>query len=328
MEEVQNWRDILRKIVEDSKEKQRLIQALSISNITMSRWINGESTPRPPKLRSLVGLLSQDYREMMIAALREEKGLGEFVNPLDDETPQDIPPEFYAQVLLTRATTPRPLRYWSTCDLILRQALSQLDPHRQGLALWLIRCMPPSGPHKKVRSLRECLGMGTHPWKENLEPDGMFLGAESLAGHVVTMFHPQIVADLQEENTITPQVVTENERSCAIYPILYAGKIAGVLSALSQQVDYFSAYNRSSLLQKYADLMALALEPSDFYSDEEIMLHTMPPQEKQKKSFSRFSQIFRDVQQTVHDNVQSDLFVWQHLEEELLTPKQDAPEAH
>lgn len=44
----------------------------------------------------------------------------------------------------------------------------------------------PVSSEGKVRSLRESMGVGTPPWPGDLEHQAMFLGAESLAGYVVT----------------------------------------------------------------------------------------------------------------------------------------------
>src|SRR5207302_1764603 len=86
---------------------------------------------------------------------------------------------FYARLLQARASTSENLRFWSTCHLILQQALEQLDPERLGMSIWVVRCMPPSGPYNKVRSLRESVGLGTPPWPGNMEQTAMFLGTRA-----------------------------------------------------------------------------------------------------------------------------------------------------
>jgi hypothetical protein len=248
----------------------------------------------------------------------------EFISPLEDTTPSNIPSEFYIELFETRSTVAENLYYWTLCNQILRNALTQLDPQHKGMSLWIARCMPPTNPTGKVRSLYESEGMGTSPWKENLEHDGMFLGAESLAGHVVTIFHYKVVNNLQEEVTLVPVAPSPHEKSCAIFPILYSGRIAGVLSASSTQLNYFSAPNRLALLQKYADLIALIFSPEDFYAPEQIALHVMPIQEQQKPFFTHFNDLTRKNIMTAAEhnqhtnNSEAENRVRAQLEEDLL----------
>ena len=58
-----------------------------------------------------------------------------------------------------------------------------------------------------------------------------------------------------------PASRVEFEKSAAIYPILYAGRIAGVLSISSTKYNHFLSQARTALAQSYADLIALAFEP-------------------------------------------------------------------
>jgi hypothetical protein len=323
MQEAETWRELLAKIISDSKEKQRITEALNITPITLTRWINGESAPRPQNLRHLITILPL-HREKLVKLLQEEQSVGDLSQIIPEESERDIPAEFYARIFTARASTTENLRFWSTCNLILQQAIGQLDPNRLGICLWVVRCMPQSGPHNKVRSLRESVGLGTPPWVGNLEQQAMFLGAESLAGNVITLCRPGIIQNLDEEHNLMPAQRVEHEKSAAIFPILYAGRIAGVFLVSSAQYGYFVSQARTSLVQKYADLLALAFEPEDFYTPEQIALHVMPSHEEQKQYFSQFRQLIADTMITeAHrnrpaNNVQADWKVWQRLEEELL----------
>ncbi len=323
MEEARTWREILGLIIKDIKEKQRLVDELDITPITLTRWVNGESDPRPQNLRQLINALPQ-YRDHMQKLLREEKGLGDFPDLVQDDVVKVIPAEFYARVLVARASTSENLRFWSTCHLILHQALAQLDPDRRGMSIWVVRCMPPSGPYRKVRSLRESIGLGTPPWIGNLEQNAMFLGAESLAGNVVTLFRPGIIQNLDETHSLLPTARVEYEKSVAIYPILYSGRTAGVLLVSSTEINYFLSQARNELVQYYADLIALAFEPDDFYTPEQVALCVMPSHKEQKEYFANFRQLVAETMlyaaarnQPVN-TIQADILVWQKLEEELL----------
>ncbi|GHO85002.1 GAF domain-containing protein [Dictyobacter formicarum] len=324
MQEARTWRELLGKIISDPKEKQHLIETLNVTSITFTRWVSGESDPRPQNLRQLINALPQRYQEQMRQLIKEEKGVAEIIAAPQEVSLKTIPSEFYARVLVARASIAENLRFWSTSHLILQQAIGQLDPERRGMSIWVVRCMPPSGPYKKVRSLRESVGLGTPPWVGNLEQTAMFLGAESLAGNVVTLCRPGIIQNLDKEHNLMPASRVEYEKSAAIYPILYAGRIAGVLLVSSTQIDYFLSQARTDLVQQYADLVALAFEPQDFYAPEDIALCVMPSHRQQKEYFSRFRQMVAETMlraatknQPVN-NQQADMLVWKRLEEELL----------
>ncbi len=322
MQAEQTWRSFLGEIISNAREKQRLAQELGVKPITLTRWVEGDSTPRRDNLYRLVTVLPQQ-REHLIALLRKEKTFEDFSNDIGENTNNIIPAEFYTKVLSSLSSSIVSLRFWTTTQLIMQQALKQLDPERLGMAIWLVTCMPPSGTPPLVRSLRERIGQGTPPWGANLEQKGLFLGAESLAGNVVTLFNPRIIDDLDAEHTF-PVSRGEHERSCAIYPLLYAGRIAGAFMVSSTQPNYFLPQARFSLVQAYADLTALAFEPEDFYEQDQIALSIMPEQEQQKSYFTQFRDIFTGVQRDAINNktplssTQMEQRVWQVLEKQLL----------
>lgn len=323
MQKAQSWRELLGTIISDSRERQRITEELGVTPITLTRWVSGESEPRPHNLSHLLNILPQ-FREQLLVLLKEERGVSEFAHPVQEEAEREIPSEFYARVFLSRASTTEHLRFWSSCNLILQQAMEQLDPDRQGVCMWVVRCMPPSGPHHKVRSLRETVGLGTPPWGGNLEQQAMFLGAESLAGNVVTLCRPAVIQNLDDEYNLMPASRVEYEKSVAIYPILYAGRIAGVYLISSTQYNYFLSQARTSLLQCYADLLALACEPEDFYAPDQIALSVMPSHDEQRQYFAHFRQLVADTmiyaasRNQPTNNILADEAVWQRLEEELL----------
>ena len=323
--EVQTWRELLGIIISDTKERQRLIDALSVTSITLTRWVSGESDPRPQNLRHLLSVLPQQ-RERFIELLKKERGLDEFANPVTEEvTSGEIPAEFYARVFVARATMTDSLRFWSTCNLILQQALGQLDPDRQGMSIWVVKCMPPSGPYQKVRSLREIVGQGTHPWSGNLEQQAMFLGAESLAGNVVTLCRPGIIENLDEEHNLMPAARVDFEKSAAIYPILFAGRIAGVLLISSTEYNHFLLQTRTALAQSYADLIALSFEAERLLRTRghRSLCHAYRIMNKNNilpnsVSLIANTMIIAASKNRPVNNIEADQIVWQHLEEKFL----------
>jgi GAF domain-containing protein len=172
--------------------------------------------------------------------------------------------------------------------------------------------------------LRESIGIGTPPWSGNLEQKAMFLGAESLAGNVVTLCRPAIIENLDEENTLFPASRVEFERSCAIFPILFAGRIAGAFLVSSAQYNHFLSQSRVTLVQAYADLIALAFEPENFFEPDDIALNVMPWHNEQRRHFVSFRQMVSNtIIQAARDNhpisnVQAEAMVWQQLEDTLI----------
>lgn len=320
MHELRTWRDLLGKIISDPLEKQRIAEELSINTITLDRWANNQSDPRPQNLRRLHNALPR-HQEMLLDLISDE--FPEFTGEEKDDTSKEIPPAFYARIFASRSVTARALRFWSIGNLILEQALGQLDPDRVGMAITVARFMPPRHS-QKVHSLRESIGWGTSPWAGNLEQKAMFLGAESLAGYAATSCHPAAIQNLEEEDTLLPAHQIEGELSAAVYPILYVGRIAGCLIVSSTQTNYFLAQSRLTLIQHYADLMALAFDAEDFYEPDDIQLHIMPSHEVQKAHFANFRQrIAQAMRQAANmgqpiSNVEAELLVWQQLEEEFI----------
>jgi len=318
-QEPNTWRELLGTIIADAHTRQRLAEELGVRQITLTRWANGESDPRPQNLRRLISAFPQ-YRELLIELIPEE--FADFSAAAEDDASKEIPASFYTRVFNARAITGENMRFWSISSLILQQAIGQLDPDRIGMAMMIAQCMPPP-KGQKVRSLRESAGYGTYPWSGDLSQKGLFLGAESLAGYVVTTCHSAVIANTEKE-TMFPAHRVEYEKSCAIYPILYTGRIAGCLIASSAETNHFISSTRLSLLQKYTDLLALAIEPENFYEPEEIQLRVMPNQQTQREHFADFRQRVASTmieaarRNKPLNNLEAEDFVWRELEAELL----------
>ncbi len=321
--QIRTWRDLLTLILNDPHEKQRLLEELGIRPITLNRWLDGDTTPRPQNMHLLLNAFPQ-YRDQFLDLLRYEKGFEELLAVMDDSSAKEIPSTFYIRVFNARASTIESQRFWSIGNMILQEAIAQLDPDRLGMAVIVVRCMPPPPGSSKVRSLRESIGIGTNPWPGDLEQHALFLSAESLSGYAVSLCRPVINQDIASDTSFVPTSAGEHEKSAMAYPIMFAGRVAGCLLASSTQVNYFLSQTRTTLVQRYADLLALAFEPHDFYAPEDIGLRVMPPQSIQRQHFANFRQrvarlmIEGAQKRRPVNNLEAEKLVWRELEEELL----------
>src|SRR5947209_6119021 len=219
------WSTILRDIIKSSYERQRLISTLGVADMTLTRWANGDSHPHRSHLMRLLQVVQAPYRQPLLEAL--ELQFPDIRSQLRDEAPEQVSPQFFAEVIDVLTTTADNQRFWRITDMVLRQALVQLDPHRLGMSVQVIQCVQP-GKDKKIHSLRTTIGRGTSPWTGDLEHDILFLGLESLSGYTVEMRRTTYEPDLSKQGTI-PVVRDEYEVSAAAHPIRYEGRIAGCL---------------------------------------------------------------------------------------------------
>lgn len=317
MENSQQWRDLLGKIIKDPHERQRIANELSVRPITLTRWVSGESKPRPHNLRLLISALPE-YRQALLELIPKDLGYGLEQAVEDIHISYEIPSIFYARVLNAHCTLPKVLHFNSICDVILQQALKQLDPNRVGMEVTVVQCMP-SARANKVRSLREGMGRGTPPWSRELEQRTMFLGIQSLAGYVVSSGHMRAIESRSEGEKFFPVEWVEWEESAMAYPIMRSDRVAGCFLVSCTQPNYFVSPTRQALIQNYAELLSVAFEPDAFYDLEDIELGRTLSYKDQQPYLSRFRSRVAEMMIRFHlDIIQAEQQVWQQIEEELL----------
>jgi len=322
MQTPKTWRELLGAIISDPGEEQRLIAMMGIRLITMLRWVQNKSVPRPYFLRQLLNALPQHHDLLLSLLEKEFPGFAEQL--LEEEVPQEIAASFYTAVLDTYIATALPMRFWALCPLILQRVLEHLDPEQLGMELLIVRCMTPAcHAGNKVRSLREYVAIGTPPWRTNLEERSLFLGAESLAGYAISSCHTAVIQNTDQDSSFLPAQREENERSAAAMPIVLASHIAGCLLVSSALPDYFTP-QRIAILKQYANLLVLAFQPQDFYDPGSIELHMMPAQHLQQPYVATLRQRVAALLAQAKAGqgsltlVQAEQLVRQQLEEELL----------
>jgi transcriptional regulator with XRE-family HTH domain len=313
------WSIVLQNVLRVPAERKRLAAALGMSDMTLTRWSNGESTPQRPHLVRLVQVLQPQHREEIVIALKET--YPDIHIWLNADVEERIAPDFFAQVLNVRTTTTESLRFWRISEMVLKQALLQLDPNNLGMSVKLIQCMPPVDG--KIRSIRECAGRGTPPWTDDLEHDVLFLGLESMSGYATETRH-FVSADDLRKNKIVPAFQGDFEISAVAHPIRNEGRVAGCLLASSTQEAYFTQ-QRIALAAVFADLISLAFDKKDFYPSSCLQLRFMPPAVIQKPIIATFRErVTRRFRRSGRggsrlSNPEIELAVWQEIEEELLS---------
>jgi hypothetical protein len=321
MPESASWRDLLGDIISDHDERERIANEIGVRSITLTRWVNSESKPRPHNVRQLLHALPKRQRDQL-SELLEEEYVEISDSPIGDQ-PDEVEYAFIRQVFETRATTPANLLFWSLSRRVIQQALRRLDPERVGMSITLVQCMPPSSDGK-IHSLRESVGLGTPPWPGDLEQQAIFLGAESLAGHVVTNSHSETINDLRADNSLLPAYQTEYEVSASAHPIMYTNRVAGCLLISSTQPNYFLPQARLSLISDFTQLISLAFTPEQFYPLDRIELRIMPSLEVQRDLFTTFQQriiaVMKESLNASHplSRFEAEQSVWKQFEEELI----------
>lgn len=322
------WSVVLQNIIRSTAERKRLASALGMSDMTLMRWASGESNPQRPHLIRLIQVLQPKHREDIVNAFEEY--YPEINSWLKGDVTETISSEFFAQVLNVRTMTTESLRFWRISDMVLKQALLQLDPNNIGMAIKLIQCMPPKDG--KIRSIRECAGKGTPPWTADLEHDVLFLGLESMSGYATESRHFVNNNDLRKNKTV-PAYQGEFEISAVAHPIHLEGRIAGCLLASSTQEGYFSQ-QRVALLAAFSDLISLAFDKKDFYKPSLLELRFMPQPEVQKPIIATFrDRVTKKFQTSARSgsrlsNTEVELEVWQEIEDELLSLRDEDIEAY
>src|SRR5579863_6391916 len=323
MEVLDSWRTLLGRIIANPKERQRLANELNIRTITLSRWAGGSGTPRPYNLRQLLVALPE-HRQALAELLTEEfpELMKEPVEEIPESAFTEIPSEFYARTLQTYSIERKEQRFWTLSALILQQALSQLDPNNQGMAITIAQCMPPS-QGDKVRSLHERTGKGTPPWKADLEQDAIFLGSESLAGQTIARAQLLTVENHPGQQGVYSGHWVKGEASATACPILQEGRFAGCLVVSSTQAGYFLPF-RQALIKNYAALMALAFRYEDFYDFKQIELRSIPDATVQRNYFKNLRQRISTLMQESQRRgqaltiLEAEQIIWGQVEEELL----------
>lgn len=315
-----SWRELLGKMIRDPHEQQRLLEVLNVSSMTLRRWVNGETNPRPQNLRSLLSAIPQQRKQMISLLVTEFPFIAESSDLNDEDFLMSA--EFYAQVINTYVSVSQYLRPVTISNLLLQHMLTHIDPYRDGLLIYIAQCVPPA-QGQKVRSVRIVMGRGTAPWSTYVEHHPLFMGMESMVGYAITSGHLTVIRNRVEGLHSFASDQVDNVESAVAIPIVLANQTAGGVYLASTQSDHFTQ-KHLALIQKYIELMCLGFEKEDFYLLSDIALDIMPTRDQQLPFLVTFQQrVTQQMVSAAHEKhiltrPQAERIVWQQLEEELL----------
>lgn len=320
MEEAQNWRQLLGQIISDAQKKQRIAEELDVSPVTLARWAKNQCQPRQEHVKPLLEVLPR-YKDRFSSLLAEEYPDFFTYSALEAVVSPEIPSAFYGRILSAYTNSPLLLRASSVSILILQQILSHFDPQQRGMSAIIAQCMS-SKEGQKVCSLRKTYGRGTEPWGSH-DYQTQFYGAESQIGHAVVTGNPTILQSRHEKLRNFPDHILPYEESSAAFPILQSDKTAGCLYIMSTQKNYFTQMHLD-LLQHYANLLALAFAPHEFFHFHTIELCVMPQRELQAATIAHFQiRVTQKMLEAIRQDctlsrLEAEVIVWREIEEELL----------
>ena len=296
----------------NASDKKEFLTTVGISKTTLNRWRRGADSPRAVNLERILATLPDEQREQFLlllrrdlklwtilpAALRNDRSL----EALDEEEEEGhlsliqlgMLDSFALKILRIQRDSYD--RFYQVSSAVLRKCIDVLEtrPKRTGIEIVIAKCMPARDG--RVRSLRMFMAMGTPPFRGDQHPMDYFLGANSLAGYVITRRHGEMIPDLTENTSHIPVQVGEHDYSAAAYPIMRENGVAGVLLVSSTQPDYFTP-ERMIILEIFADLIRLAFQDNacDFYPITSIELGLMPSLTFQEAYFASFRERVESV---------------------------------
>lgn len=309
------WRELLAVILEDSYALEKVITVLHISSETIMNWINYKDNPDLRFFQQILETFPDDYDAFLELIQRE---FPHFVPErlADDDAPREISAPFCDRLSKSLREGPPTLRFWSTCQFVLQQAVQQLDPYRTGMMAAIMICTAPSSG-EKVRSLHGYLGLGSSMRAGNWHQQPLFFGSDSLSGCAVTVGKIQVIHDVKSDLKGVSFYDVDEIRSVLVVPILSAGKCAGCLYVTSPSPYHFCPH-RIGLVQTYAEYLAQAFSPEEFYASEQMQLAVIP----YKTQISYFKAIRKRSNHTTRDifiSRQDKQKDWKRAEEEIIS---------
>lgn len=320
------WRDHLNNIIRGKQERKLIAVAVNVNPATLKRWAKNETSPHWDEARALAAAVPE-LQPLLLQDLLSAAGASntDVVPPPQTNTLEDseseknyIPTQLYTTVL--QVIYEKKAHFLEVCNILLPQALRQLDPNRFGMEISLVTCIPPT-KEGKVRSLWKCIAVGTPPWRlQHPQEQHLLLGAESLVGYVV-MKQMMMTHNITEQSHMIPLKPQTYEVSAAAFPLMRYGRIAGGFLVASTQTEFTP--DCLQLISAYTQLISLAFSDKEFYDPSNVDLAHIP-WEKQQELFTGFRKRVTEIQnkarakELVITTAEAECLARKQIEEELL----------
>jgi len=280
-EKLSPFSSLLRHILRhDRGEIARVARDLEVTEVTVYRWINGSFEPRAVHLKRLPEVLGE-HRGNLTYAINQT-----FPGVLDPPSLgiREVRKDIYRRVLELIATTQEEdARHWQVTQAIFEYALLHLDSDRRGLSITYANLMPAH--EDGIHSLREAAMRGNYPWPFSLESRA-YLGSTTLAGTAAIEQRLQTWDNMGNEERLQVDV-DEHERSAIACPVMYGGRISGVLIVSSTQTGFFTDPMACQAVTEYAQLLSLAIPREAFHPCSFLKLRPMPEVKWQRAEIGR-----------------------------------------
>jgi|GEM_PF-2557486 len=318
------WRDVLATLIKERRAREQLAQQIGVNPVTLARWIQEGSHPRPESLGRLLNAVPAAYADPLRTSIAQEfPTLAPSLSHSTKEPASELPSSFYRQLFKLLADYCVPTPHIAITDFVLTELIKLMKVEEEGLILVMLQCLAPRQP-PFVRSLVTTCRAATSNWPREMLQDIAFFGAESLSGYVVSRGHGNVVPDYEHLEPLLPLSRVDPLRTVAVYPIRRGGKTAGSLAAASI-LPHTLTPERQHLLEQATDALSVAFTEQDFYATEYIRLAVMPTYEEQRPLLANFrervtqlSMQLRRQGQTLYIH-EAETQVYQQLERELMS---------
>ena len=266
---MERWREILGRIIEDSKEKRRIANEIGLlSPRTLDRWADDTSTPKHSQfIRGLARAVSSGEMDAALGEAFPETFVPDYV-PLPSQNAEvGIPSEFRGRILQAFTTLPVSIKYYAVTNLVMEQMVSHLDPDESGIAVAFAKsvvldntiqhfCLPKS-TGSGLWDTRQ-LALNGDRWEA---ASFVYLSAAAATGrsHFI-----QAMPDTQEVLERTIFLQAEEIKSLVVYPVQRESAVAGALLIGARLEDFFISARRK-LIEGYVELYGLAYSDEDFH---------------------------------------------------------------
>lgn len=297
------WREILRGfVIHNPDGKENVARVLGVSPRTIDRWIAKSSTTDPERkhISKLANVVPGREEEMRLSLKRDYPDAF-------DEVVLDrimIPSAFYQRPIAALVRSARNVARPTVRSTIMKEIATHLDPNKSGIMILFAQCVKPVKPDGQVTSLHfQASGYGTGPWQYKQIEKSFFAGDGSLCAMAIVRgdiaLFPQDIARI---NYTAPVLHGKEMRSCAAFPVLREGDIAGALFVASIQSEFFIEARRD-LIADYVDLFAaLGLRDNEFYPPEKIALQPLPSAAHQNEIYLYAQRFLDDLAQKFPDD--------------------------